>query len=54
MHSIISKEPPVLTKGVSQELSNFVSLCLKKRPGERASARALLEHNFMKQAHQGK
>jgi hypothetical protein len=31
-----------------------VGSCLKKKPVDRATAKQLLEHKFMKKAHQGK
>jgi len=46
MHSIISKDPPIL-QGFSESLTHFISCCLQKDPKDRLSAKKLLEHSFM-------
>ena len=48
---IIPREsPPQLDEHFSRPLKEFVSLCLKKAPAERPSAKELLKHRFIKSA----
>ncbi|XP_076904740.1 uncharacterized protein LOC143560296 [Bidens hawaiensis] len=48
---IIPREnPPELDEYFSRPLKEFVSLCLKKVPAERPSAKELLKHRFIKNA----
>ncbi|CAH8382544.1 unnamed protein product [Eruca vesicaria subsp. sativa] len=48
---IIPREsPPQLDEHFSRPLKEFVSLCLKKAPVERPSAKELLKHRFIKSA----
>ncbi|XP_039030190.1 germinal center kinase 1-like isoform X1 [Hibiscus syriacus] len=48
---IIPREnPPQLDEHFSRPMKEFVSLCLKKVPAERASAKELLKHRFIKTA----
>ncbi|WZZ47602.1 hypothetical protein YC2023_043861 [Brassica napus] len=48
---IIPREsPPQLDEHFSCPLKEFVSLCLKKAPAERPSAKELLKHRFIKTA----
>ncbi|KAL5659025.1 hypothetical protein ACJX0J_032188, partial [Zea mays] len=48
---IIPREnPPQLDEHFSKPMKEFVSLCLKKNPAERPSAKELLKHRFIKNA----
>ncbi|PIN00885.1 Serine/threonine protein kinase [Handroanthus impetiginosus] len=48
---IIPREnPPQLDEHFSRPLKEFVTLCLKKNPAERPSARELLKHRFIRNA----
>ncbi|KAG8472361.1 hypothetical protein CXB51_035341 [Gossypium anomalum] len=48
---IIPREnPPQLDEHFSRPMKEFVSLCLKKVPAERATAKELLKHRFIKNA----
>ncbi|KAJ4773024.1 Serine/threonine-protein kinase 4 [Rhynchospora pubera] len=44
------ENPPQLDEHFSKPLKEFVSLCLKKTPAERPSAKDLLKHRFIKNA----
>ncbi len=50
LNHIKTKDPPRLdpTKGFSPELCNFVDICVKKDPRERATVMDLLNHPFIK------
>lgn len=48
MYKIASEEPPQVI-GFSDKLTNFVSNCLKKEPGQRWGSKQLLQHPFITQ-----
>ncbi|KAA0153879.1 hypothetical protein FNF29_02869 [Cafeteria roenbergensis] len=52
MLMILRREPPALADPSlwSPELSDFLQRCLQKKPGDRPTARELLEHPFVKEA----
>uniref|UniRef100_A0A8R7PEP5 Protein kinase domain-containing protein n=1 Tax=Triticum urartu TaxID=4572 RepID=A0A8R7PEP5_TRIUA len=44
------ENPPQLDEHFSKPMKEFVSLCLRKNPAERPSAKELLKHRFIKNA----
>ena len=45
---ILTMTPPEIEKKWSNDMREFVKICLTKDPKERPSAEELLEHPFMK------
>ena len=52
LFEIPKREPPKLTETDrwSEDFSHYVSVCLSKKPDQRPTAAALLEHKFMGKA----
>ena len=46
----MTKEPKIVNDRFSNDFKDFVSLCLKKDPKQRASAEELLSHKFLEDA----
>ena len=49
MNMIVKEEMPY-PPNISDDLNDFLNICLKKNPDERKSAKELLEHPWMKKA----
>jgi len=47
MEYILSKPCPKLPPTCSEEMKNFISICLRKQAGTRTSASELLKHPFV-------
>eukprot|EP00477_Mikrocytos_mackini_P000402 GAHX01000427.1.p1 GENE.GAHX01000427.1~~GAHX01000427.1.p1 ORF type:complete len:981 (-),score=220.11 GAHX01000427.1:45-2987(-) len=48
MYKIVTTDRPPFPKGISADLKDFLTLCFQKDPTQRADAKALLKHNWIK------